>query len=129
MNRKKVLIIEDEPEIRTILAMSLQHTGGFAALTAKNGAEGIRLAERHVPDLILVDALMPSMDGYETCRQIRENPKLKNVPVVFLTAKNDPAGIEKAVAAGATACLGKPFDPMVLGSRIKSIIEDKREEQ
>lgn len=127
MESKKVLIIEDEPEIRTILAMSLQHSGGFHTVTARNGAEGLHLAEQDTPDVILLDALMPDMDGYETCRQIRRNPKLQDVPVVFLTAKNDPESIEKAKSSGASSCLAKPFDPMMLGPTIKSIIDEASE--
>lgn len=122
--RRKVLIIEDEPEIRAILAIALRHAGEFDAITAADGLEGLEVAEREKPDVILLDALMPGLDGYGTCRRIRQHPDLQSVPVVFLTAKTDYKAVAAAVASGASACLAKPFDPLLLSSELESILDD-----
>ncbi len=117
----KALIIENEPEILTILAKSLKH-GGFVVSTASGGREGIEVALQVHPDVILLDVLMPEMDGYETCRAIKRHPVLKDVPVVFMSAKVEPRDIRAAFDAGAAACLGKPFDPLTLAAKILQII-------
>lgn len=120
--QKKVLIIEDEPEIRTILAIAVRHGGEFEAIVARDGSEGISMAQEVRPDVILLDVLMPGLDGYTVCRRIKEQPQLKDIPVIFITAKSDCAEAAKAAEAGGCACIGKPFDPLQLSARIKSII-------
>lgn len=123
----KVLVIEDEPEIRTILEKALRHAGGFDVVTARSGAEGLDIARHERPALILLDAVMPELDGYETCRRIKSIPELSETPVVFLTASTEPRDVRAAEEAGAAACLGKPFDPLALGEKIAAIIEGERD--
>ena len=123
MRPHKILIIEDEPEIRLILAMSLQHSGVFEPILAKDGVEGIEIAQQEKPDLILIDVVMPRMDGYATCRVIKENPALRDIPVIFLTAKTDRKEVDRAIKAGACGYLAKPFDPLLLADQIKKIAE------
>ena len=120
---KKVLIIEDEPEIRAILAMSLQRVGGYEVVAAADGIEGIEVAARESPDLIILDALMPKLDGYATCRHVKADRKLSHIPVVFLTAKTAPREVERAMRAGAAGCVAKPFDPLTLAEQIAKIAD------
>ena len=118
---RKVLIIEDEPEIQAILAMSLERVGGFETVVAGDGIEGLERARSESPDLILLDVLMPRLDGYATCRRIKQEEGLRGIPVVFLTAKCDPLDVEKAMRAGAAGCVAKPFDPLKLVDQILAI--------
>jgi DNA-binding response OmpR family regulator len=119
---RKILIIEDEPEIRLILAMALQHSGAFEPILASDGIEGIEAARRESPDLILIDIMMPRLDGYATCRQIKEHSALKDTPIIFLTAKTDQHEVDRAIKAGACGYLQKPFDPLKLAGQIDAIV-------
>lgn len=121
MKARKILIIEDEPEIRLILAKCFQHTGGFDPILAGDGVEGIELAREQMPDVILIDAVMPKLDGYATCRLIKQDSGLKDIPVIFLTAKTDRREVSRAIRAGACGYLPKPFDPLQLASQIDKI--------
>ena len=121
MKSRKILIIEDEPEIRLILAMCLKHSGGFEPIVASDGIEGIELARECSPDLILIDVVMPKLDGYATCRLIKQDDALKDIPVIFLTAKTDKREVNRAIRAGACGYLPKPFDPLRLASQIDKI--------
>ncbi len=124
MRMRKILIIEDEPEIRTILAMAVENDGTFEAVTAGDGPEGLRIAQSEHPDVILMDVFMPGMDGYEVCRRVKSDPALQHIPVVLLSAQIEHKTQEKTREAGACACLGKPFDPMQLAGRIRGIIDE-----
>ena len=117
----KILIIEDEPEIQAILAISLQRVGGFETIVASDGVEGIECAMRDAPDVILLDVLMPRLDGYATCRRLKADRNLSHIPVVFLTAKSDPHDVDRAIRAGAAGCVAKPFDPLRLAEQISEI--------
>jgi two-component system, OmpR family, response regulator len=118
---RKVLIIEDEPEIQAILAMSLERVGGFETVVAGDGIEGLERARSESPDLILMDVLMPRLNGYDTCRRIKQEERLREIPVVFLTARCDPVDVDKAMRAGAAGCVAKPFDPLKLAEQILEI--------
>ena len=120
----RVLIIEDEPEIQAILEMSLQQVGGFDTVVASDGVEGLERALLEPPDIILMDVLMPRLDGYATCRRIKEHERLRGIPVIFLTARTDPHDIDRAMRAGATGCVAKPFDPLKLAGQISKIKDE-----
>ena len=120
--RKKILVIEDEHEIRTILAIAIEQDPELEAVVARDGAEGIKAALEIKPDAILLDVLMPGLDGYAVCRRIKEHPEIKHIPIIFITAKSDCAEMARATEAGGCACLAKPFDPLQLPAKIKSII-------
>jgi CheY-like chemotaxis protein len=124
MKAKSILIIEDEPEIRLILTMCLSHVGGYVTFEAADGLEGIEMARRVRPDLILLDALMPRMDGYTACRLMKQDPELRDIPVIFLTAKTDQKEVDRALWAGACGCLSKPFDPLALSAQIERIAQE-----
>ena len=118
---RKALIIEDEPEIRAILALSLEHVCGWETVLADDGIDGLEKALAEDPDVIVLDAMMPRLDGYATCRRIRQDERLKDIPVVFLTAKTDPREKDRAMRAGASGWVAKPFDPLSLAGQIAEI--------
>ena len=120
---KKVLIVEDEPEIQAILAMTLRHMGGFETVLANDGVEAIERALEERPDLIVLDAMMPRMNGYTACKRMKQDARLSCIPVVFLTAKTDPHEVDRAMRAGAAGCVAKPFDPLKLAGQIAQILD------
>ncbi|NMH28986.1 response regulator transcription factor [Flavobacterium silvaticum] len=116
---KKILIADDEPNI----VMSLEYTfrkNGFHVFIARNGKEALDILESEVPDLALLDIMMPEVDGYSILTEIRKDERLKNCKVVFLSAKNKESDIEKGMSLGADAYLTKPFS-------IKKIVEQVNE--
>jgi CheY-like chemotaxis protein len=119
----KVLIIDDEEDTRSIASMSLSILGGLDVVEAESGQDGISKAEEEQPDVILLDMMMPIMDGSQTLVALGENAKTKNIPVIFLTAKAMSSEIEKLKRMGAVGVLTKPFDPTILASQIKAILE------
>jgi len=125
MKPQKVLIIEDEPDLRLILSLCLQHSGYFDTIAASDGIEGIEMAKQQKPDLILIDAMMPRLDGYATCRLMKQDSTRKSIPVIFLTAKTDQREVDRAIKAGACGYLYKPFDPLKLADQIQTIISSK----
>jgi CheY-like chemotaxis protein len=119
----KVLIIDDEEDTRSIASMSLSIIGGLEVLEAENGQEGIAVAEKERPDVILLDMMMPIMDGCETLQALHKNADTSHIPVIFLTAKALTGEIERLKRMGAAGVLTKPFDPTVLASQVRSILE------
>lgn len=118
----KVLIIDDEEDIRSIASMSLGILGGIDVIEAEGGEEGISKAASEGPDAILLDMMMPGMDGPSTLVKLRENAATKNIPVVFLTARAMSSEMEKLKQMGATGVLTKPFDPTQLANQLKQIL-------
>jgi two-component system alkaline phosphatase synthesis response regulator PhoP len=119
--RYKILAVDDEPDILEIIGYNLSKEG-YEVLTASNGADAIRIAREQRPDLIILDIMMPKMDGIETCRQIREIDKLKNTFVVFLTARDEEFVEIMGFSAGADDYIAKPIKPRALLSRINAIL-------
>jgi CheY-like chemotaxis protein len=117
----KILIAEDERDIRDLVAFTLRFAG-YEVFAAANGEEAVDLAPQVSPDLILMDVRMPRMTGYEACRMIKLNPELKDIPVVFLSAKGQETEIQQGLEAGAEDYLLKPFAPDQLTSRVKTIL-------
>ena len=118
----KVLLVDDEADIRRIGELSLQTVGGWEVLLAESGSEGIEAAKAHRPDLILMDMMMPEMDGLTTLRQLREDPELASTPVVFMTAKVQRDEVARYLKEGAKGVVHKPFDPMTLPDEIRKIL-------
>lgn len=114
----RVLVIDDEDDVRMIVRFALERDPRFVVTEARNGTEGLHLALEEPPDLVLLDAMMPGLDGYEVCRRLRDDPRLAQTPVVFLTAKTQGYERREGLAAGATDYLSKPFDPIGLGDRL-----------
>jgi DNA-binding response OmpR family regulator len=117
----KILIAEDEPDIRDLVAFTLRFAG-YEVVTGTNGEEAVQIAQQEYPDLILLDVRMPKMTGYDACKLIKADPKLKDVPVVFLSAKGQEAEIQDGMEAGAEEYLLKPFAPDQLTDRVRSIL-------
>ena len=111
---KRILMVDDDADIRTIAQLSLTAVGGFAVELCGSGPEALQKAELFAPDLILLDVMMPGMDGPTTLNGLRKIPSLAQTPVVFMTAKVQPQEIAQLMACGALDVLAKPFDPMVL---------------
>jgi len=117
----KILIAEDEADIRELVAFMLRFAG-YEVLAASNGEEAVQAASREVPDLILMDVRMPRMTGYDACRVMKANPELRDVPVVFLSAKGQESEIQTGLDAGAEEYLLKPFSPDELTNRVRAIL-------
>lgn len=118
----RVLIIDDEEDTREIAKMSLSILGGLDVIDAENGKEGIEVASRERPDVILLDMMMPIMDGPSTLEALRSNEVTKDIPVIFLTAKAMTSEIEKLKRMGARGVLTKPFDPTTLALQVQAIL-------
>ncbi|MGB0562818.1 MAG: response regulator [Spirulinaceae cyanobacterium] len=118
METRKILIIDDEADIRAVAQLSLEINQGWEVATAASGQEGLLAAQAQVPDVILLDVMMPDMDGPSTWKQLQANPKTQSVPVIFLTAKVQAAEQRRYAELGVKAVLMKPFDPVKLGTLI-----------
>src|SRR5580658_2029611 len=118
----KVLIIDDEDDTRQICSMSLGLIGGDEVFEAASGPEGLALAADRQPDVIILDLIMPEMDGAETLQKLRQNPQTAGIPVIFLTVKGMFSEFERLKALGALAVLTKPFDPTQLSTQIQGIL-------
>ena len=117
----KILIAEDERDIRDLVAFTLRFAG-YEVFAASNGEEAVEMAPTINPDLILMDVRMPRMTGYEACKVMKANPDLKDIPVVFLTARGQETEIQQGLDAGAEEYLLKPFAPDQLTTRVKAIL-------
>ena len=118
---KRVLFVEDDPDIQTVARMALEAVGGFTVLGCGSGAEALAEVEAFAPDLILLDVMMPGMDGLETLQSLRLLPGAAGVPVVFMTAKVQAQEVSRYREAGAVDVIAKPFDPMTLPATVRSI--------
>ncbi len=119
----RVLIIDDEEDTRSIASMSLTILGGLEVIEAENGQDGVNKAAAEQPDVILLDMMMPIMDGPSTLEALRSNDRTRNIPVIFLTAKAMTSEIERLKRMGARGILTKPFDPTVLATQMKAILD------
>jgi CheY-like chemotaxis protein len=117
----KILIAEDERDIRDLVAFTLRFAG-HEVFSASNGEEAVELAPKVNPDLILMDVRMPRMTGYEACKILKSDPDMKDIPVVFLSAKGQENEIQQGLDSGAEDYLLKPFAPDQLTSRVKIIL-------
>jgi CheY-like chemotaxis protein len=117
----RILIAEDEPDIRELVAFTLRFAGHEVTATA-NGEEAVQQASKVIPDIILMDVRMPRMTGYDACRLMKADPILKDIPVVFLSAKGQDSEIQIGLEAGAEEYLLKPFAPDQLTERVKAVL-------
>jgi two-component system alkaline phosphatase synthesis response regulator PhoP len=121
MSAHKVLLVDDEPDILEFLSYNLQKEG-YAVLTASNGNDALAMAIKEVPDLVILDVMMPGMDGIETCAELRKRPELKNTLIAMLTARNEDFTQIAGLDAGADDYINKPIKPKVLVSRVKALL-------
>ena len=118
----RLLCADDDEDIRTILQLALSLDPEFDAVLVESGEAALARARVEKFDAILLDGMMPGLDGYETCRQLKAEPATARIPVVFLTAKTQRAEVDRALAIGAVACLMKPFDPMTLAGELRAAL-------
>jgi CheY-like chemotaxis protein len=118
MATKRVLVIDDEDVVQEVLQGCLEDVGGWETLLASSGSEGLEIAIAKLPDAILLDVSMPDMDGVETFQQLQDNSITKDIPVILLTAKIQPADRARFSQLGIAGVIAKPFDPMTLADRI-----------
>ncbi len=119
---KKILIVDDEPNI--VLSLDyLVRKNGYIPFIARNGTEALILAMNEKPDLVLLDIMMPDVDGFEVCRQIRSNSDLADTKIIFLSAKSRREDIERGLAEGANSYITKPFSTKQIMLEIKKLIE------
>ncbi len=121
MSRKKIVIIEDEPDILEVLSYNLKREG-FLVLTAIDGDAGLALIKREKPDLILLDLMLPGMDGVEICSNIKNDTELQNTLVIMVTAKGEESDIVLGLGVGADDYVSKPFSPKELIARVKAVL-------
>jgi two-component system alkaline phosphatase synthesis response regulator PhoP len=119
--RSKILLVDDEIDTLLPLKMSLE-AEDYLVLGASNGFEALELAKTNIPDLILLDIMMPEMDGYEVCAQLKKDPVMRNIPVIMLTAKDAVREKVKGLDIGADDYVTKPFNLNELKARIKSVM-------
>jgi two-component system, OmpR family, response regulator len=117
-----VLMVDDEPHVRRVAELSLARVGGWAVTLATSGAEALVAAERSPPDLILLDVMMPGMDGPTTLRALQGRGATAGIPVIFMTAKVQEHEIDRYLTLGAAGVVCKPFDPLKLPDQIRSIL-------
>lgn len=122
MSHRQLLVIDDEGDIREVASLSLELTEGWTVSTANGGSAGAALAMTLVPDAILLDVMMPEMDGPATLRTLQQQSATMLIPVIFLTAKVQAADRERFLQLGVRGIIAKPFDPLTLGQQIKDVL-------
>jgi CheY-like chemotaxis protein len=122
MSSKQILVIDDEDDIREVAKLSLELVGGWEVLEAHSGAEGLATAQAEAPDAILLDVMMPEMDGAATFQKLQENPTTQKIPVIFMTAKVQAADRQRFRNLGVTSVIAKPFDPVQLPAQVSAAL-------
>ncbi|GHH01473.1 response regulator [Comamonas sp. JC664] len=119
---RKVMLVDDEEDIRTIGNLSLGRVGGWQTVLAASGAEALEKAAAEKPDLILLDVMMPGMDGPTTFGKLRAQEATARTPIIFMTAKIQKQEVARYLELGALGVIGKPFDPMTLPQEIRKLV-------
>ena len=119
---KKVLVVDDEKFVREMIRIKLSRSG-LEVFEAGNGEEGVALAETLLPDIILMDVMMPKMNGFDACENLKANPVTRAIPILMLTARGEQTNQEKGLSAGAAGFLSKPFSPQKLADLVIEILQ------
>lgn len=117
----RIMYVEDEPDIQAVAKLALEMVGGFTVKICSSGEEALKEVVAFAPDMILLDVMMPGMDGPNTLKALRAMPQLANVPVAFMTAKVQPQEVAHYKSLGARDVIAKPFDPMNLANQVRAI--------
>jgi len=121
MTRSKILVVEDEKNIAKVVAYNLEREG-YQVVAAKDGEEGLAKARKEIPDLVILDLMLPKVDGLEVCRQLKADPKTARVPIIMLTAKTQEADRVVGLELGADDYVAKPFSVRELAARVKAVL-------
>jgi DNA-binding response OmpR family regulator len=124
---KEILIVDDEPSI-VVPVQFLMQQQGYNVLVAEDGHDALDMIYKYQPDLVLLDIMLPGIDGYEVCEIVRLNPKLRDVKIIFLTAKGREVEIAKGLALGADDYITKPFSNAELIAKVKTVLDNINEE-
>ncbi len=123
-NTQKIMYVEDEPDIQTIARIALEQIGGFNLLVCSSGQAALDQVSDFAPDIILLDVMMPEMDGIETFRQLKALPTCSDIPVIFMTARVQTHEIKEYLDLGAVDVIAKPFSPITLADQVTAIIQN-----
>ena len=118
----RIVLAEDDSDIQLVARMSLKRAG-FEVALASNGVEALARVAETTPDVVLLDWMMPELDGLETCARLKENAATRAIPVIFLTAKSQESEIAKGLSLGALGYITKPFDALTLGARVRELLQ------
>ncbi len=118
----KILIVDDDPATLLVASMALQYAGGYEVLLANSGTDAIECAKENRPDAILMDIVMHDLDGLTVLQNLRDQAETGSIPIIFHTARTNPAEIKNLLSSGAKGVIGKPTDPRELGNEIQRIL-------
>lgn len=121
MTREKVVVIEDEPDIREVIEHNLSREG-YNVRSTRDGEDGLGLVKKEAPDLVLLDLMLPGLDGIEVCRRLKADPLTRGIPVVMVTAKGEESDVVLGLGMGADDYVSKPFSPKELIARVKAVL-------
>ena len=122
MRPRRILVIEDEADIRRLVGLALGRVGGYEVLAASSGAAGVEQARSELPDAILLDVMMPGLDGPATLRLLQDDPATAAIPVLFFTAKVMSADRDRLLGLGARGLIAKPFEPLRLAEQVSAAL-------
>ena len=122
MDKKRILVVDDEADLREMLSLRLE-ANGYEVLTAADGEEGLAKARKEKPDLIILDLMLPKVDGYKICLMLEYDEKYKKIPIILFTARAQETDVSMGEEVGADAYIIKPFEPGILLAKIKELIK------
>jgi Response regulators consisting of a CheY-like receiver domain and a winged-helix DNA-binding domain len=125
MAKEKILLVDDELDFVEVARLRLENSG-YEVIVAYDGVEGLEKAKIDKPDLIILDIMMPKMNGFDVCRKLKIDKNFKNIPIIMLTAKYQPNDIRFGTAMGADEYLTKPFEPQILLDKIRELLDKKK---
>ncbi len=123
---QRIMLVEDEPDIQLIARLALEAIGGFTLAVCDSARHALEVAPSWSPDLIMLDVMMPGIDGVTTFKKMQENPQLAKVPIIFMTAKARSSEVIIYKEMGALGVVAKPFDPMTLAEKVKAIWDNRK---
>lgn len=126
--KKRIILVEDEEDIAAFIKLQAD-ISGYLLHVEVDGINGLKVIEREKPDLVVLDIMLPGLNGFDVCRRMRSNPELKNIPIIIISAKSDELDVVLGLELGADDYVAKPFSPKVLFSRIKAVLRRGQEPQ
>ncbi len=127
MSRENILVVDDEEDILELVSYNLAREG-FRVACASTGEDGLEKARMKLPDLVILDLMLPGVDGLDVCKQLKGDPKTSHIPIVMLTAKGEEADMVTGLELGADDYIAKPFSPRVLTARVKTVLRRRKKE-